>query len=177
MLDYYFYYKYIGRFILYLKNSSEFFHFINILEFNKLVLFFDIYNINDLNSINILSHIFFFKYYFGVLPFFTNYIYKFKLNINYYNFFIQYNFFEKNIYYPLYFFFNDVYYMINKFNLNINKKSNFWNFCINDMNFFIEKKNTLGFFNLKYKLNFSFFLIKIEKLSINNLFYLFKYKA
>jgi len=122
MFDYYFHYKFIGRFILYLKNSSEFFYFTNILEFNKLVLFFDVYNINDLNSINILSHIFFFKYYFGVLPFFTNYIYKFKLNINYYNFFIQYNFFEKNIYYPLYFFFNDVYYMINKFNLNVNKK-------------------------------------------------------
>ena len=45
------------------------------------------------------------------------------------------------------------------------------------MNFFIEKKNTLGFFNLKYKLNFSFFLIKIEKLCIDNLFYLFKYKS
>ena len=59
MFDYYFHYKFIGRFILYLKNSSEFFYFTNILEFNKLVLFFDVYNINDLNSINILSHIFF----------------------------------------------------------------------------------------------------------------------
>jgi len=45
------------------------------------------------------------------------------------------------------------------------------------MNFFIEKKNTLGFFNLKYKLNFSFFLARIESLRIDNLFYLFKYKA
>jgi len=59
MLDYYFYYKYIGRFILYLKNSIEFFYSINILELNKLVLFFDLYNINDLNNISILSHIFF----------------------------------------------------------------------------------------------------------------------
>jgi hypothetical protein len=122
MLDYYFYYKYIGRFILYLKNSFKFFYPINILEFNKLVLFFDVYNINDLNNISILSHIFFFKYYFGVLPFFTNYVYKFKLNVNYYNFFIQYNFFDKSIYYPLYFFFNDIYYMINKSNLDLNKK-------------------------------------------------------
>ena len=45
------------------------------------------------------------------------------------------------------------------------------------MNFFIEKKNSLGFFNLKYKLNFSFFLVKLEELNIDNLFYIFKYKA
>src|SRR5690349_432133 len=114
MLDYYFFYKNIGRFILSLKYSLKLYHYKDILEFNKLVFFFDICNINDLNNISILSNIFFFKYYFGVLPFFTNYSYKFKLNTNYYNFFIQYNFLKRNMYYPIYFFFNDVYYMINK---------------------------------------------------------------
>jgi len=45
------------------------------------------------------------------------------------------------------------------------------------MNFFIEKKNTLGFFNLNYKLYFEFFLIKQAKdFLVDNLFYLFKYK-
>lgn len=44
------------------------------------------------------------------------------------------------------------------------------------MNFFLEKKNTLGFFNLKYKLNFQFFFEKKINLQIDNLFYIFKYK-
>jgi len=175
MLDYFFYYKNIGRFILYLKCCSEFFYFTNILQFSKLAIFFDINNINDLSGVSILSHIFFLKYYFGVLPFFTNYSYKFKLNAHYYKFFIQCNFFKKKIYYPLYFFFNDVYCMVNKTNLSLSKAQGSWNFCVSDMNFFIEKKNTLGFFYLKYKLNFNFFLVKVEKLQADNLFYLFKY--
>lgn len=121
MLDLYYYYKNTGRYILYLKYSINFFYYTNILELGKLTLFYDVANINDLNSINILSHLFFFKYYFGVIPFFSNYSYKFKLNIHYYSFFIQYNFYNKSLYYPLYFFFNDIYYMINKLNLSINK--------------------------------------------------------
>ena len=125
MLNYYFYYKYIGRFILFLKYSSKFFYPRDILKFNKLSFFFDITNINDLNSINILSHIFFFKYYFGIMPFFTNYVHKFKLNVHYYNFFIQCIFFKKNMYYSIYFFFNDIYYMINKSNIFFNKKETY----------------------------------------------------
>jgi hypothetical protein len=125
VFDYSFHYEYIGRFILYLKYSYEFFYSINILKFNKLSLFFNVLNINDLNSVNILSNVFFFKYYFGVIPFFVNYTHKFKLNIHYYSFFIQYTFFKKSIYYSLYFFLNDIYYMINKINLDVIKNKNF----------------------------------------------------
>jgi len=125
VLDYFFYYKYVGRYILCLKHSVDLFYFTNILELCKLAVFFNVYNISDLSSTTILSHIFFFKYYFGVVPFFTNYVHKFKLNVHYYNFFIQCNFFKKSIYYPLYFFFNDVYYMINKANLILNKELSF----------------------------------------------------
>ena len=95
MLDYCFHYKYTGRFILFLKHSLTQFDFTDILELNNLFIFFDIQSINDLNNVNILSNIFFFKYYFGVMPFFSNYFYKFKLNFHYYSFHIQYNFFKK----------------------------------------------------------------------------------
>lgn len=128
MIDLYYYYKYIGRYILFLKYNNKKkipFHFTEILEFNKLVFFFDICNINDLNNVNILSHIFFFKYYFGIVPFLSNYSYKFKLNLNYYNFFVQYNFYKKKIYYSIYFFFNDIYFMINKLNMNLKKEFNY----------------------------------------------------
>ena len=125
MFDYSFHYYNIGRFILLLKKSDKFFHYTDILFFNKLVLFFNVQNINDLNNTIILSHIFFFKYYFGVIPFSTNYKYNFKLNVSYYSFFIQYNFFNYSLYYPLYFFFNDIYYMINKSHIILNNLSNF----------------------------------------------------
>lgn len=161
MLNYYYHYKNVGRFILFLKYSYKRFDSVNIPQFDKLSLFFDIQNINDLNNLNILSNIFFFKYYFGVLPFFSNYSYKFKLNFNYYSFFVQYNFFQKYLYYPLYFFFNDIYFMINKVNLSLSSGASYKQFCISDMNFFIEKKNTLGFFNLNYKLYFKFFIANL----------------
>jgi len=126
MFDYFFYYNNIGRYILFLKsNLSLYPKNIDILEFSKLVIFFNVLNVNDLNNISILSHIFFLKYYFGIMPFFTNYSYKFKLNLHYFNFFIQCDFFNKNMYYPLYFFFNDIYCMINKNNLSLNKNFNF----------------------------------------------------
>lgn len=125
MIDLFFFYKNIGRFILYLKYSNKNFHYTDILEFSKLVIFFDIININDLNNVNILSNIFFFRYYFGILPFFTNYNYKFKLNIHYFSFFIQYNFFNENIYFPIFYFLNDVYFMINKSNIAVDKNLNY----------------------------------------------------
>lgn len=43
------------------------------------------------------------------------------------------------------------------------------------MNFFLEKKNSLGFFNLKHNLYFQFYY-KTEDLNYVNLFYLFKLK-
>lgn len=42
--------------------------------------------------------------------------------------------------------------MINKIHLLCKKFKNYWEYSINDMNFFLEKKNSLGFFNLKYNL-------------------------
>ena len=43
------------------------------------------------------------------------------------------------------------------------------------MNFFLEKKNSLGFFNLKHNLYFQFYY-KAASLNYLNLFYLFKLK-
>lgn len=124
----------------------------NILKMQKITLFFDIKQLSDINNQSILSCIFFFKYYFGIVPFFKNYKHEFKLNIHYFSFVIEYSFYNKVMYYVLYYFINDIYYMINKMYLLNTKFKNYWEFMVNDMNFFIEKKNSLGFFNLKHKL-------------------------
>lgn len=152
------------------------FHFINILTLEKIVVYFSIKDITDLSNSAVLSHIFFFKYYFGVLPFFTNYKHEFKLNVHYYSFFIEYSFFNRIMYAYLFFIVNDIFYMINKLNISKKKYFNYWEIVINDMNFFLEKKNSLGFFNLKHNLYFQFYYNK-QRFNNLNLFQLFKLKV
>jgi hypothetical protein len=152
MFDLFFYYKNYNRYVHILKYSKNRFHFLNILKMQKITLFFDIKQLTDINNQSILSCIFFFKYYFGIIPFFKNYKHEFKLNIHYFSFVIEYSFYNKAMYYVLYYFINDIYFMINKMYLLNSKFKNYWEFIVNDMKFFIEKKNSLGFFNLKHKL-------------------------
>jgi hypothetical protein len=125
MLDFFFYYKYIVRFILFLKKSEKKYYFTDILDIKKTIVFFNIQNITDLNNLSISNYFFFFKYFFGKIPFFSSYKYNFKLNVNYYNFIILYNFKKKEIYYVLYFLINDIYYIISKNTINIKKELNF----------------------------------------------------
>jgi hypothetical protein len=102
------------RFILFLKKSQIKNNFIDILEIKKSIVYFNLKNIIDLNTLTISNYYFFFKYFFGKIPFFSSYKYNFKLNINYFNFIILYNFKKKEIYYILYFFINDIYFQISK---------------------------------------------------------------
>jgi predicted RNA-binding protein len=50
----------------------------------------------------------------------------------------------------------------------------YWECLINDMNFFIEKKNSIGFFHLKDNVNFKFILFNNNWLSCSNFFKLYK---
>jgi hypothetical protein len=125
MIDLYFYYKYMIRYISYLKEFNNLKYYNNILNIEKLILFFNCNKIIDINNNTILSSLFFFKYYFGIIPYFTNYKSEFKLNIYYYNFLIEYVYTNKKLFYPLYFFINDIYYFINKINLKMIFYKNF----------------------------------------------------
>jgi len=174
MLDFYFYYKYIVRFILFLKKSKVKYYFTDILEIKKTLVYFNLQNITDLNNLSISNYYYFFKYFFGKIPFFSSYKYSFKLNISYYNFMILYNFKKKDIYYILIFLVNDIYSLISKNAINIKKEFNYWEYIINDMNFFVEKKNSIGFFFLKDHIHFKFiFNIDTNSLKWINLFNLF----
>ena len=179
MLDLYFFYKYIGRYILFLNYSTILYSFKNLTKLNQLIVYFDINNITDLNLSSLMNYFYFFRYYFSVIPYFTNYSHKFHLNVNYYSFFIQYNFSNKNKYYILYFFLNDIYSMLNKNYIDLELNSNYFEYTINDMNFFIEKKNSVGFFNLKHSIKFKIIsstLLNFSQVELLNLFYLFKFK-
>jgi hypothetical protein len=125
MLDFFFYYKYIIRFILFLKKSTSKYNFIDILEIKKLIVYFSLKNIQDLNNLALSNYYYYFKYFFGKIPFFSSYKYTFKLNISYYNFIILYNFKKKDIYYVFYFLINDIYSFISKNAINIKKENNY----------------------------------------------------
>ena len=164
-----FYYKNIGRQILALKVSDNKFNAFNIEHIKYLSLYFSLINIIDLNSMSICSCIYFFQYYFGITPFFSNYSHKFHLNIHYYNFFIQYTFSERYYYFPFYFFINDIYFLNKKRYITFVEELTYVDFKITDMTFFIEKKNLLGFYYLKHNINFKIGFTK-------NILYLFKLK-
>jgi hypothetical protein len=176
MYDIFFHYNIIGRSILYLKQSKKKFNYMDLFKIKDLLIFFNLKDIIDINSIFVLNYIYFFKYYFGCLPLFFNYSYKFKLNLNYFSFIVQYKFNNKRLYFPLYFFLNDIYGRIKKINLQFNQiTSVIFRYEVKDMNFFLEQKNSLGFFNLKHSVCFEFIFSK-TLLNFNLLFSIFKFK-
>lgn len=73
-----------------------------------------------------------------------------------------------------FFFINDIFFLISKKAININKENNYWEYIITDMNFFIEKKNSIGFFNLKDYINFKFIFNENKLLNFFNLFIIYK---
>lgn len=174
MRDFFFYYKYTVRYILFLEKNNYKFLLTDILELNKIVIYFNICNLTDLNNLSISNYYFFFKYFFGKIPFFFNYKYTFKLNISYFNFLILCNIRKKEIYYVFFFFLNDIYSLISKKMIDIKKFKNYWEFVINDMNFFIEKKNSIGFFNLKDNITFKFMFNDKNFLQLSTFFSIYK---
>ena len=122
MIDSFFYYQNTARFILFLKKSKQFYHFTEILKIKEINVYFNIQNIIDINNLAISNYYFFFKYFFGKIPYFINYKYNFKLNVNYYSFLIFYNFKKKDLFFVFSFFLNDVYHSMSKNAINIKKE-------------------------------------------------------
>lgn len=174
MYNLFFYYKYYSRYISFLKYSKNKYHFLQITNLQRILVFFNIKELTEINHTSVLSCIFFFKYYFGIIPFFNNYKYIFKLNVHYFNFSIEYNFVKNYMYFTFFYFINDIYHMINKIHLNSLKLTNYWEYIITDMNFFVEKKNSLGFFNLKHNLIIQIFFLNTKFNS--NFLHLYKIK-
>jgi hypothetical protein len=71
---------------------------------------------------------------------------------------------------------NDIYTLISKNAINIKKELNYWEFSINDMNFFLAKKNSIGFFHLKDYICFKFLFNVDTKKWLDYLNYFIIYK-
>jgi hypothetical protein len=78
---------------------------------------------------------------------------------------------EKDLYNLLYFFLNNILFNIDKSFIKkgfLSKKLNIFYFIIKDVNIFSEIKTNLGLFNLKKSLNFTIYVLGVNKNEIKN---------
>jgi hypothetical protein len=140
MFDLYFFYKFTGRHILFLQHSKNQYSYKQIMKLDKISLYFNLKYITDLDAQSITNYFYFFRYFFGITPYFSNYSHEFHLNIHYFSYYIEFIVNKKKLYFLLFIFLNDIYYIINKKYIEMIKDSYYLEFKIIDMNFFIEKK-------------------------------------
>lgn len=72
----------------------------------------------------------------------------FKLGYYYHNFLLQCIIKNYNIFFTLFYFINDVFFFVNKNYIKLDLNLKFINLNLTDMAFFLEKRNSVGFFNL-----------------------------
>lgn len=88
ILDYYFHYKYIGRFILFHKNKLNYLTF-NIPKLKKINLFFRIIDLDDLTHLSVSNYVFLIKFFTGRRIFISKFHSFFNLGSYYHNFMVQ----------------------------------------------------------------------------------------
>lgn len=157
--DILFNYNSITRFVLLHKLSVENTFFIPSLH--KLVCYFSIKNLEDLNDVKIYNYFFFFKFFFGSRAFLTGYRTDQGFGHTAYNFNVQIILRKLDLSFPFSFIVNDIMPIIDNDYLYCNlKKLDYFicNITIKDMNIFSEKKTNLGLFNLKDHFNLKFYV-------------------
>jgi hypothetical protein len=157
MKDLFFHYKYVCRFLLiqkigYLTLSTH-----HISEIAKVVAFFSVKDLVDLEDLRNSNYFFLLKFYFGRRAFVLNYKTEFSLNVLYHSFMVQFVSRGNNVYFPIIFILNDFKFCLSNKSFKIFRSKNTLSFKVLDMNIFLERKTNVGFFNLKDKLNIKFF--------------------
>lgn len=148
-------YMSVGRFLLHLKFNSKFYNSFEFLKLKELNVFFFLKSIEDMDHLCVSNYFYFFKFFFGRIGFFSNYSYIFSLNIEYHSFIVQLNCYKKYIYHPLLFLMNDINSKLKASTYTKTVLNNKLTYTVNDMNFFTDKKTTIGFFNLIHNVNFN----------------------
>ncbi len=160
-MDLYFVYKYNLRNILinkigYYNNSYQ------IPNINKLILFFSLKKLDDLDDVQIYNYFYLFKFFFGKKAYFTKIKKFFYLGVWYYNFDIKLIINKKKeIYWILYKINNDLIYNVDNDFLekgNSRNNMNIFFFIIKDLNIYSELKTNLGLFNILLPLNINIYI-------------------
>lgn len=165
--DLYFHYKHVGRNIMLNKYSFDYLNSYGILSFKKVLVYFSIKDLENLDDFCIANYYFFMFFFFGYRSFFFNYSSTFNLGVTYYSFFIQCFFNNRYVFFFLNFMINDL------LELNLEKLQE--NFKVKDISIITEKRALTGFFNIRHTLDIKFFYSNSWK-NRNILLSLFKLK-
>lgn len=174
-LDFFFHYRNIIRFSFckkfYILNSF-------LIPFlNKLLLFFNIKNLDDINSLAISNCFYLIKFFFGRRLFIVRFFTKFNLGSYYINFFLESVIRNFDIYFYISFLISDIFPFLTFDYVSLILKKEYIHILLKDMSFFSEKKNNVGFFNLKDSLNIKFFIFSkyfLNLFVIKNFFSFYK---
>ena len=105
--DLYFSYRHVWRFVI----INQWFFVVNTNQIpllKKLVFFFKIYNLIDLDDVRSFNYAYLFRFFFGKKSVFTKLNLKFHLGIHYYTFVVYCFFFKQECYFPIAVFLNDI---------------------------------------------------------------------
>ena len=164
-IDLFFTYKYTLRFLLTQKLDACY-NTYTIPNISKLILYFSLNKLEDLDSIEIYNYFYLFKHFFGRKAYLSKTKSQFSLGKWYYNFNIKIILNKsKDIYIMLFYFTNNILKNIDSSFINkgfLSKKLNIFFFIIKDMNIFSEIKTNLGLFNLKKSLNINIYFTGID---------------
>lgn len=157
-LDLFFSYKFVYRFLL-INQWGLFVNTYQLPIFQKLIIFFRIYSLTDLDDVRSFNYVYLIRFFFGKKAFFRKYFTKFHLGVTYFSFIVNCFFFKEHSFFPLGVFINDFLFFSSDqyFFSSLFYSGKFFSFWFTDMNIFIEKKTNVGFHNLKDPLGFSLF--------------------
>lgn len=158
-VDFKFFYKNVVRFIL-LNKLNNLTNTYSIPLINKLLLFFPLIKIEDIDHVQSYNYVYLFKFFFGKKAFFTRQKSFFNLGKWTYSFNVGISFQNSNLYEHVFFLINDLLPYIDSSFLKFgvySKEFNIFYFIIKDLNVFCEKKTNLGLFFLESSLNYQIF--------------------
>lgn len=157
MKDLFFHYKHVCRFLLIQKIGYFTLNSYCVPCVAKSTGFFSIKNLVDFEDLRGSNYFFLISFYFGRRAHFVNYDSRFSLNVLYHSFLIEFVSNGRNVYFSMVFMLNDLKFFLTKRNFSIRVSNSVLTFEVLDMNIFSERKNNVGFFNLKDNLNLSFY--------------------
>lgn len=158
--DFFFFYKFVCRFILMSKHGS-FLNTNQIPEISHAIIFFDIKSIKDLNDLRSLNYFYLINFFFGKCASFIDMSSQFHLGVTFFSYRVFTLFSPISTCYCLGLFINDFLAFTSRSYLSYNithPSGQSFIFNFKDMNLFLEKKNNMGFYFLKDVLNLNIIL-------------------
>lgn len=165
ILDYNFHYSFVCRNLIINKfylNSYKQMNSHNLCQFKNINLTFAIKKLEDIDSLSTSNYFFFTKYFLGKKMFISKYQSTFNRGTYYHSFLIQIHLRKDSLFFFLTLFANEIFPFVNKNFIKIKFHKNKILILFSDMSYFTEKKNNVGFYNLKHPMH-----IKIDCTGLN----------